>query len=206
MEKEKGITLIELLIAMAIFLILMSMLGPLIKSIAQSGKKSQEITQLDLNVGRAMDVFKRSITASKDMGEAFGTYSPPPDTSTTSGIYISNIDGIPTGTTTGIAIVINVPKLDKDKDEDESDKFVDEKVIFYISNGRLMINSTENKTGNFSTVFNPTVLIRNLIEEQSFFRYEEKVALMEMTIWLDKEKTESRTVREAAVTRINIQF
>jgi prepilin-type N-terminal cleavage/methylation domain-containing protein len=200
MEKEKGITLIELLIAMAIFLILMSMLGPLIKSIAQSGKKSQEITQLDLNIGRAMDVFKRSITASKDMGKAFGTYSPPPDTSTTSGIYISNIDGIPTGTTTGNAIVINVPKQ-------SGNDFKDEKVIFYITNGQLMINSTDDSSRtNFVGINNPTVLIRDLVEEQSFFRYEEKVALMEMTIWLDKEKTESRTVREASVTRINIQF
>lgn len=194
MNKEKGITLIELLVAVVIFLILVSMLGPLIKSIADSNKKSQEMTQLDLNMGRAMDVFKRSVTASKDMEDAFGVAS-----TTQSGVYISSINGDPTGTTTGNAIVINVPKQ-------AGNNFVDEKVIFYITNGQLMINSTENKTGNFSLVTNPTVLVRGLVEEQSFFRYEEKVALMQLTLWLDHAHTQSRTVKEAAVTRINIDF
>ena len=194
MEKEKGITLIELLVAVVIFLILVSMLGPLIKSIADSSKKSQEMTQLDLNIGRAMDVFKRSVTASKDMATAFGSAA-----TTQSGVYISTIDGDPTGATTGDAIVINVPKQ-------SGNDFVDEKVIFYISNGRLMINSTENITGNFALVPNPTLLVRGLIEEQSFFRYEENVALMELTLWLDIAHTQSRTVKEAAVTRINIEF
>lgn len=191
MNKDKGITLIEILIALAIFMILISMLGPLVKSIAQSNKKNQEITQLDLNLGRAMEVFKRAVTSSKRMESTFG--------STTSGIYISDSNGEALGTTTGNALVVNVPKSD-------GNNFIDEKVIFYIEDESLKVNSTENSTGNFSGINNPTVLVKNIIEVESQFIYDEKIAVLEITVWLDKDRTQSRTIKEAAVTRINIEF
>jgi len=192
--KNRGFTLLELMIAVAILSIFVSMLNPLFTSITRSSKKAQEMSSLDLNIGRSLTLFSRAVRSSKDrpITDTFG--------GTTRGIYISgdksgNLSTNPTGN----AIVINVPK------KDESN-FEDEKVIFYIENNKLMINSTTNTSGNFIGVTNPTTLVRDLVENKSYFQYEENIAIISLTVYSNKEKTEEKTVREASVTRINLSF
>ncbi len=190
--KNKGFTLLELMIAIAILAILISMLGPLFSSITKANKKSTELTRLDLTLGRTIDVFKRTIRSSKDYST--GTFG-----GNTSGvaIYISDLNGqIDTGVTSGVAIVANVPKI-------EGGTLKEDKVIFYYdsTNKKLMINSTESKLGNFSGVTNPTTLVTGV--ENAHFEYKENIAIIELKVKVgDTEKI----IREAAVTRINIQF
>lgn len=200
MEKEKGFTLLELMIAIAILAILVSMLNPLFSSITKANEKAQEINELDLNLGKTIDVFKRAVRSSKTMENAFGSGG----NTTTSGIYISsggsNPSGNPTNSTTGTGIVVNVPKQN-------GTNFIDEKVFIYYddTNNKLFVNSTDDPLDtDFSSIGNPTELVRNL--KSVSFTYDENIALMELIVYTDKNKTETKTIKEAAVTRINIDF
>lgn len=127
----------------------------------------------------------------------------------TSAIYLSNNkngDAV-TGVTTTTAIVINVPK----EKTGSTTKYDDEKVIFYFDAGnkKLMLNSTTNETGNFSTVTKPVELVNNVHE--AHFGYENNIATIYMKVKLDKKGSDTdennfKKVRDAAVTRININF
>ena len=50
MKKEKGFTLIELMVAVAILVIIVGMITPLMNSITRSNKKAQDVNELDLNI------------------------------------------------------------------------------------------------------------------------------------------------------------
>lgn len=189
--KNKGFTLLELMIAIAILAILISMLGPLFSSITKANKKSTEITRLDLTLGKTIDVFKRTIRSSKDYST--GTFG-----NNTSGvaIYIADNVGKITGSSSGTAIVANVPKID-------GGSLTEDKVIFYYdsTNKKLMINSTNATSGDFTSVFNPTTLVTGV--ENAHFEYKENIAIIELKVKVGETE---KVIREAAVTRINIQF
>lgn len=203
MKREKGFTLIELMVAVAILVIIVGMITPLMNSITRSNKKAQDINELDLNIGKSIDVFKKAVRSSNDMSSTFGGI-----TGTTSAIYLSNSSGeVATGVTTSTAIVINVPK----EKIGSTTEYDDEKVIFYFDAGnkKLMLNSTTNETGNFSTVTKPVELVNNVHE--AHFGYENNIATIYMMVKLDKKGSDTdennfKKVRDAAVTRININF
>lgn len=200
-KKNKAFTLIELMVAIAILVIIVGMLTPLMNSITKSNKKAQEINELDLNIGKSLDVFKKAVRSSNDMKIAFGGGS-----STTSAIYLSENNGdVKTSVSTSTAIVINVPK------DMGNDVYSDEKVIFYFDAGKkkLMLNSTTNETGNFSGVTKPVELVNNVHE--AYFGYDNNIATIYMKVKLDKKGSDTdeknfKKVRDAAVTRININF
>ncbi len=201
MKREKGFTLIELMVAVAILVIIVGMITPLMNSITRSNKKAQDINELDLNIGKSIDVFKKAVRSSNVMSTTFG--------GVTSAIYLSNNkngDAV-TGVTTTTAIVINVPK----EKTGSTTEYDDEKVIFYFDAGnkKLMLNSTTNETGNFSTVTKPVELVNNVHE--AHFGYENNIATIYMKVKLDKKGSDTdennfKKVRDAAVTRININF
>lgn len=193
MKKKKGFTLIELLVAMAILVIMVLMVSPLMSSISKSNKRTQELNQLDINVGRTIDVFKRAVRGSKPIESSW---------TTTSAIYLSDKDGNPSSTS--VAIVVNVPK----EQTVNSGIYVDEKVIFYYdsANERLMLNSTTTSTtSGFVGVTNPVELVENVLDAS--FSYSQNIATIYLKVKLDKnDDTRFKEIRDAAVTRINIQF
>lgn len=202
MKKEKGFTLIELMVAIAILVIIVGMMTPLMTSITRSNKKAQDINELDLNIGKSIDVFKKAVRSSNDMSSTFGGI-----TGTTSAIYLSNNSGeVATGVTTSTAVVINVPK------EQGTNSYVDEKVIFYFdsANKKLMLNSTDNPVHtSFGGITKPVELVNNVHE--AHFGYENNIATIYMKVKLDKKGSDTdennfKKVRDAAVTRININF
>lgn len=191
MNKKEGFTLIELLVAMAILVIMVLMVAPLMSSISKSNKRTQELNQLDINVGRTIDVFKRAVRGSKPIESSWTTKA---------AIYLSDKNGNPSSTS--VAIVVNVPK------EQSSGIYVDEKVIFYYdsANERLMLNSTTTSTtSGFVGVTNPVELVEDVLDAS--FGYEDNIATIYLKVKLDtKDDTRFKEIRDAAVTRINIQF
>jgi len=197
MKKKKGFTLIELLVAMAILVIMVLMVAPLMNSISKSNKRTQELNQLDINVGRTIDVFKRAVRSSKPIESGWNA--------TGAAIYLSTEGGIkPASTlTSSSAIVINVPK----EQTANSGIYVDEKVIFYYDSAheRLMLNSTTTSTTSFIGVTNPVELVENVLDAS--FSYSQNIATIYLKVKLDKnDDTRFKEIRDAAVTRINIQF
>ncbi len=197
MNKNKGFTLIELLVAMAILVIMVLMVAPLMSSISKSNKRTQELNQLDINVGRTIDVFKRAVRGSQPILDNWVI--------TNSAIYLAkNREATPiedTNITTSKFIVINVPK------EISENNYKDEKVIFYYDSDdkELVLNST---TGSAMPITRPVILVKNVLDAN--FGYKNNIATIYLKVKLDPKEDDAtarfKEIRDAAVTRINIQF
>ena len=202
--KNKGFTLVELMVAVAILVIIVGMLTPLMTSITKSNKKTQDINQLDLNLGKSIDVFKGAVRSSKIIEE---NWKPGGTDTTGTAIYLtsSTSAALSSSTTTDSAIVINVPK----ESSSGSDTYWDEKVIFYFdsTNKKLMLNSTTGSS--FTGVGGDVELVNNV--KNAFFGYQNNIATIYLEIKLDKNGSDTdeknlKKIRDAAVTRINIDF
>jgi len=198
MKKQEAFTLIELIVAMAILVIIVGMMAPLMSSITKSNKKTQEISNLDLNIGKSIDIFKKAVRSSKPIDGNVGIWN-----TSGSAIYLSNTIGVPvTGVTTQSSIVINVPK---EITSGGGILYKDEKVIFYLSGTNLMLNSTySDSVANFSTVTEPVLLVENVMNAE--FTYSQNIATIYLKVKMDKNKDDFKEIRDAGVTRINIQF
>ena len=195
--KNKGFTLVELMVAVAILVIIVGMLTPLMTSITKSNKKTQDINQLDLNIGKSIDVFKGAVRSSKTIENNWSV--------TGSAIYLTNSStgAISVSTPTATAILINVPK------EITTDTYADEKVIFYFDsvNKKLMLNSTTGSS--LSGVGGDVELVNNV--KNAFFSYDDNIATVYLEVKLDVKGSDTdeknfKKIRDAAVTRINIDF
>lgn len=197
MKKKDGFTLIELLVAMAILVIMVLMVAPLMSSISKTNKRTQELNQLDINVGRTIDVFKRAVRSSKPIEKDWNV--------TGTAIYLAkdkNANPIEdTNITTSKFIVINVPK------EISENNYKDEKVIFYYDSDdkELVLNST---TGSAMPITRPVILVKNVLDAN--FGYKNNIATIYLKVKLDPKEDDAtarfKEIRDAAVTRINIQF
>lgn len=193
--KKKAFTLIELLVSIAILVIIVGMLTPLITSITKSNKKTQDINQLDLNIGKSLDIFKSAVRSSKTIENDWVV--------TGSSIYLTDgLTAAKSSASSDTAILVNVPK------EIGTDTYQDEKVIFYFDRGRnrLMLNSTTGSS--FAGVTGDVELVNNV--ENAFFTYHNNIATIYMEIKLDKNGSNTsdniKRIRDSAVTRINISF
>ena len=197
MNKKDGFTLIELMVAMAILVIMVLMVAPLMSSISKSNKRTQELNQLDINVGRTIDVFKRAVRGSQPILNNWVI--------TNSAIYLAeDREATPiedTNITTSKFIVINVPKEISEND------YKDEKVIFYYDSDdkELVLNST---TGSAMSITRPVILVKNVLDAN--FGYKNNIATIYLKVKLDSKEDDAtarfKEIRDAAVTRINIQF
>ena len=197
MNKKDGFTLIELLVAMAILVIMVLMVAPLMSSISKTNRRTQELNQLDINVGRTIDVFKRAVRGSQPILDDWVI--------TNSAIYLAEdkyanpIED--TNITTSKFIVINVPK------EISENNYKDEKVIFYYDSEdkELVLNST---TGSAMPITRPVILVKNVLDAN--FGYKNNIATIYLKVKLDPKEDDAtarfKEIRDAAVTRINIQF
>ena len=197
MNKKEGFTLIELLVAMAILVIMVLMVAPLMSSISKTNRRTQELNQLDINVGRTIDVFKRSVRGSQPILNNWVI--------TNSAIYLAkDINANPiedVNRTTSKFIVINVPKEISEND------YKDEKVIFYYDSDdkELVLNST---TGTTMPTTYSVILVENVLDAN--FGYKNNIATIYLKVKLDPKEDDAtarfKEIRDAAVTRINIQF
>ena len=197
MNKKDGFTLIELMVAMAILVIMVLMVAPLMSSISKTNRRTQELNQLDINVGRTIDVFKRAVRGSQPILDDWVI--------TNSAIYLAEdkyanpIED--TNITTSKFIVINVPK------EISENNYKDEKVIFYYDSDdkELVLNST---TGSAMPITRPVILVKNVLDAN--FGYKNNIATIYLKVKLDPKEDDAtarfKEIRDAAVTRINIQF
>lgn len=200
MKKKEGFTLVELIVAIAIFMIVISMIVPLMSTITKSNSRTRELNELDLNIGKTLELFRRATRSSKPIDAGWDV--------TGSGIYLATDKTGATksssSATSSTAIIINVPK----EKPVNSGSYVDEKVVFYydLVKKAVIINSTDDTTdSNFSGVTGEVELVKNVMDAR--FGYEENIATIYMKIQLDKnDTTRFKEIRDAAVTRINIQF
>lgn len=194
MKRKNAFTLIELIVAMAILVIIVGMITPLMTSITKSNKKTQEINELDLNLGKSIDIFKSAVRSSKPISSGTSWNV------TGIAIYLSDNSGIPTTSAISNAIVVNVPK------EISADTYEDEKVIFYLSGTNLMLNSThESVDDDFIGVTRPVELVKNV--QSAKFTYSSNIATIYLKVQMDKNDVNNfKEIRDAAVTRINIEF
>ncbi len=205
MKKKEGFTLIELLVAMAILVIMVLMVAPLMSSISKTNRRIQELNQLDINVGRTIDVFKRAVRGSQPIQNI---WQPNGVSTTGEAIYlaVNKNAGKLSSATTATAIVINVPR---EKIAGNND-YEDEKVVFYYdtsnsSNKKLMLNST---TGTTMPTTYSVILVENVLDAN--FGYKNNIATIYLKVKLDPKEDDAtarfKEIRDAAVTRINIQF
>lgn len=200
MKKEKGFTLIELMLSMALVAVLVFMITPLLTSIKRTNRMNEEWNQLDINMGRTIDVFKRAVRSSQPIESGWA-----PNGTITLGkaIYLAvdkNAEVKATGTTSS-AILVNVPR----ETATNSGIYENEKVIFYFdsTSERLMLNST---TGTTMPTTNPVVLAENVVDA-NFSYGTNHIATIYLKVRLNpNDNTRFKEIRDAAVTRINIQF
>lgn len=195
-NKEKAFTLMEIMVAVAILVIIISMLVPLFNSITKSNKATQDTNNLDLNVGKTIEIYKRAVRNSKSFSTTFGGI-------TGVGIYLADNNGDKVSGTTARAIVINVPK----ESTTTSGSFLDEKVIFYYNTTEqaLYINSTTTTSGNFSSVTGETLLVTDVLNAE--FGYQQKIATIYLKVQTDNNNSNKfKEIKDAAVTRINMDF
>lgn len=186
----------ELMVAIAILVIFVGMMAPMIKSLTDSNKKTQDMSDLDINIGRTIDVYKRAVRSSQVLEGTNWRI-------TGTAIYLTNSKTGDTKalTTTATAIVINVPK----QVSTTSNSFVDEKVIFYYdsTSRRIMLNSTDTTgTSVVITTDSPVELVKNV--QAASFGYKNNVATIYIRVQTDRNNANRfREIRDSAVTRIN---
>lgn len=198
--KNDGFTLIELIVAIAIVAIMTVMSAPMIRALSENNRVNQELNQLDINIGRTIDVFKRAVRSSQPIESG---WAPNGIVTTGSAIYLATDKNAVANTTaiTSSAILINVPR----ETAVNSGIYENEKVIFYFdkANERLMLNST---IGTQMSTTNPVILAENVIDA-NFGYGTNHIATIYLRIKLDpNDNTRFKEIRDAAVTRINIQF
>ena len=202
MNKKMGFTLIELIVAIAILVIMVLMVAPLMSSISKTNKRTEEFNRLDINVGRTIDVFKRAVRSSQPI-ESGWTPNGVPTTGQAIYLAVDKNAGKSSSVTTAPAILINVPK----EEILGSGIYLNEKVVFYYdtsntSNKKLMLNST---TGTIMSTSQAVTLVENVLDAN--FGYSQNIATIYLKVKLDpKDDTRFKEIRDAAVTRINIQF
>ena len=61
MKKEQGVTMIELMVAIALMAILVSMINPIMRSVSKAHKKEETINKIDSSIGKSIDIIKREV-------------------------------------------------------------------------------------------------------------------------------------------------
>ena len=65
MKKEQGVTMIELMVAIALMAILVSMINPIMKSVSTAHKKEETINKIDDSIGKSIDIIKREVRGTR---------------------------------------------------------------------------------------------------------------------------------------------
>ena len=68
MKKEQGVTMIELMVAIALMAILVSMINPIMRSVSKAHKKEETINKIDSSIGKSIDIIKREVRGTTSGG------------------------------------------------------------------------------------------------------------------------------------------
>lgn len=176
MEKNRGFTLIELIFGLAILAIIMSMVGPMLNTLNKTNEREAVVNKLDSNLGKAVELVKRTARAAKDG---------------------SGRDAIEV--TGGDTVKMNVPIDDKDNAGN-----IIQSIVVFRKNGRnLQIGSSTD--GTSPTQFDTIAENLDIIEfrySRSVLRMHFRVDINRTGENYDWKR---REVRDSAVTRINIE-
>lgn len=174
--RNKGYTLLEILIAVAMLAIFASLLLPLGTAYTKSHKKITEINDLDMELSKTVEVIKRAIRAAQeDDSENNAILHPPDDISSTSSSLTLIVRG-------------------------DSDY---EYVTFWLNADEFRVTSEDTITtaSGLDLDSDGSVLMNDV--EAVEFKYSENIVTMYFKL---KKGGVEREIRDAGVTRIDYQI
>lgn len=208
--KNKGMTLIEVMFAVAILAILALMVTPLYNAITKAFTVTKNVDKFDLKVGRTVSIIKRAVSISSNeynnLGEAVSATA----------IYLSDKDGKPlaSGIVESSSVMLNVPYTS------DTSVYVERKVLFSVikdsvtSATALYVDSEnatkeEIKNGVAGKQIGDTkIKIMDLgTNGEGRFYYQPTSHAGIMAFFFKVENGDKYSdIRDAAVTKINIGF
>lgn len=185
MKKTKGFTLIELMIAIGILGIISIIVGKVSLDTSKAHNALLEITKIDMQLGKTVDIFKRTIRQAKII---------------TTGSAVSTIGSS--------FIVARVPA-----ENTEQTEYIDNDVAFIFQDNNLYVNikkdgSYLNSNGEFikiPDIDGADILATNVRTCSFIYNAAEHVSLIDIVID-SKDHEISRRIRDSAVTRIGYNF
>ena len=188
MDKEKGFTLLELMLAIALIAILAGIVYPYFNGVIQNHKRMLEMNRVDASLSKGIEIIKRAARGSKS-------------SSLLSGKAMEVSSG-------GAVLVINVPE------SGGSDEYVEEYVRFRLKDDGLYVSRGDDTSsfGSESELI-PNVVVTDGGTQVSKFDYNSDNGILTMYFKISVAKTgdeetqaNTREVRDSAVTRINFDI
>jgi len=189
MEKEKGFTLLELMLAAALVVILAGIVYPYFNGVVQNHRRMLAMNKADSSLSKGVEIIKRAARGSKSSSLLSGN----------SAIEVSS---------GGAVMIVNVPKLDT------GDNYVDEYIRFKLKDDGVYVSSAEGSLsfGNEYLLI-PNVVVEDGGTQVSKFAYNSDNGILTMYFKVSvanpgEAESGSNTieVRDSAVTRINFDI
>lgn len=189
MSKDKGFTLLELMIAVGLLGILTMLVGPTISNMLKANTKVRAISKIDTSLGKTIEIIKRTSRGAKTSTAEF-TYD---GVTTSSPIQVYD---------SGKTLVINKPTIIAGSADSYRDMFI--RFRFDDTTKELKVSSTNDYS---ESTFNTEEVLAEDIESINF-RYEQRILVMEIkvTVFEGTQNEFSYTIRDSAVSRIDMDI
>lgn len=182
-KRENGFTLIEIIVAIAILLIMMSMLSPIIQTTVRSNEKEKIINDIDTRLGKTVELIKRTARSAKTK-----------PASSNKGVTLAAIVVSPDHNT----VTMNVPI-------ENGDNITDAAVTFRYTSPSGIITAQSGTAGAIDVIASNVSRAR--------FEYTQNVLTIQIKVDLNnknlpenkKEEWKAKEIRDAAVTRLDVE-
>lgn len=178
-KREKGFTLIEIIVAIAVLVIMISMLSPIIQMTARSNEKEKIINDIDTRLGKTVELIKRTARSAKTIPAA-----------SNNGVTIPAIAVSADNNT----VTMNVPVED-------GDNIRNERVAFSYITPSAIITAQTGTVGAIDVIA-PNVSFAR-------FEFIQNVLTMQIRVDLNRtgesEAWKIKEIRDAAVTRLDVE-
>jgi prepilin-type N-terminal cleavage/methylation domain-containing protein len=191
MEKEKGFTLLEVMLAATLIVILAGIIYPYFRSVVETHRRMVQMNRVDSSLSKGIEIIKRAARGAKESSLL------------SSGAAIEVTSG-------GSMVIINIPK------EGSGDEYVEEYVRFNLRDGALYVESEEDSLSFSSSaerVLVPNVVVTDGGSQVSKFAYNSDNGILTMYFKISvanpgeaETSSNTRELRDAAVTRINFDM
>jgi prepilin-type N-terminal cleavage/methylation domain-containing protein len=194
--KNKGFTMMELMVAIAILIILMGMVAQIARTTSKAHQKEVIISRMDRTLGKTVDLLKRSVRRATNSGG--NTYTVPGfGTATNAAIYIAGGEN-----TYGSKSAIIINYSEKDSTDATGTLFVNRQILYEYdaANKRIQIAT---KDSNVATWGSKETIAENI--SNAWFMYDEDVLRFQFTIDLNEgaedQAWKRKVLTDAAVLR-----
>lgn len=189
MSKNKGFTLLEIMIAIGLLGVLTMLIGPTMSNMLKSNTRIRAITKIDMSLGKTLEIIKRTARGAKTSNLAF-TYD---GVTTTSPIQVYD---------EGETLVINKPTIVDGSADKYQDTFI--KFRFDSIENELKVSSINTYTSD--DFKNEETLAENI--DNIKFQYIQGILTMKIivTVFKGTKNEFTYTVRDSAVSRINMDI